>query len=337
MAYDFPTSPVDGQTANGYTWNGYAWARAGGGGAIITDGDKGDVIVAGSGTTWTLDPAVTTSINNKVAKAGDTMSGALTASSLNLTTGGGFAKALTNYNLITDPDGIGGIFLGNTTAPTNFYANAIHGFNNRAGTTRFVTIDASKLDIPLNTPSTSPTTGALTVAGGVGISGAASIGGKTYFNGADSAWVATYPPALGVKYVPASAAGITIRPTTDVGSAIIFTNAAGTSVGSVGTTATNATYYTSSDGRLKDCLEEFDAGAMIDRLEAGTFRWKVNGERDYGVVAQDAVKVLPQAVTHDEKHDWWGIDYSKFVPLLLAEVKALRARLAEVEGRVLHG
>jgi hypothetical protein len=63
-----------------------------------------------------------------------------------------------------------------------------------------------------------------------------------------------------------------------------------------------------------------------------SFRWRDRGERSFGVIAQEAAKVIPQACHHDEIVDQWGTDYSKFVPILLAEMKALRKRVAELEG-----
>ena len=50
------------------------------------------------------------------------------------------------------------------------------------------------------------------------------------------------------------------------------------------------------------------------------------------MIAQQAIEVYPTAVTHTEKNDWWGVDYSKYVPVLLQELKALRARVATLEG-----
>ena len=43
-----------------YVWNGTSWTPIGGG---ISDGDKGDVVVSGGGSVWTLDPAANAVLN----------------------------------------------------------------------------------------------------------------------------------------------------------------------------------------------------------------------------------------------------------------------------------
>jgi hypothetical protein len=55
-------------------------------------------------------------------------------------------------------------------------------------------------------------------------------------------------------------------------------------------------------------------------------------ERSYGVSAQQAQEVYPEAVTYLKEQDWYGIDYSKYVPVLLQELKALRTRVAQLEA-----
>jgi hypothetical protein len=129
--------------------------------------------------------------------------------------------------------------------------------------------------------------------------------------------------------------GLVTRPVTDnAGYAALFCNAAGVLAGSISTTSTTTVYATSSSADLKQDLREFDAGAIIDATNVYNFEWKsAPGERSYGVLAQQAVEIYPAAVTHGEKENWWGVDYSKYVPVLLNELKAVRARLAALEGR----
>jgi hypothetical protein len=106
-----------------------------------------------------------------------------------------------------------------------------------------------------------------------------------------------------------------------------------TIVGTISVTTTATAYNTSSDLRLKEDLKSFDAGNIIDKTEVYDFKWKNIDERSYGVIAQQAKEIYPTAVAYDEHNDWWGIDYSKYVPVLLQELKALRARVAQLEGQ----
>jgi hypothetical protein len=113
--------------------------------------------------------------------------------------------------------------------------------------------------------------------------------------------------------------------------AIVNFKFGGTTVGSISTTGTGVAYNTTSDGRLKEDLKPFDAGDILDKLQVYDFAWKDSGERCHGVVAQEAIDVYPWAVTHTAA-DWWGVDYTKYIPLLLQEVKTLRERVRQLEN-----
>jgi len=108
----------------------------------------------------------------------------------------------------------------------------------------------------------------------------------------------------------------------------------GVFVGNISVTTTATAYNTSSDERLKEDLKSFDAGNIIDDTNVYDFAWKATGLRSYGVIAQQAKDIYPHATFHDGKEDRWYIDYSKYVPVILQELKALRARVAELEGRL---
>lgn len=116
----------------------------------------------------------------------------------------------------------------------------------------------------------------------------------------------------------------------------------GTYVGGIDMTNTATVFNTSSDVRLKDDFQPYDPGALFDAIEVYDFRWTTDGSRGIGVVAQELYPLEPRAVSvgetvtdpeTGEAHErTWGVDYSKLVPHLLAEVKALRARVAALES-----
>lgn len=110
-------------------------------------------------------------------------------------------------------------------------------------------------------------------------------------------------------------------------------------VGSIATNASATAFNTSSDERLKKNPRAFDAREILDALDVWLFDWKTGGT-GYGVLAQQAYKVFPDAVTvgegepGDGNFSPWSVDYSKFVPLLMADNKALRTLVDDLVARV---
>lgn len=121
---------------------------------------------------------------------------------------------------------------------------------------------------------------------------------------------------------------------------IAFWNNQASAVGSISTSGTTTSFNTTSDERLKTNFRELKGGGILDALEVYEFEWKSDGTTSQGLKAQEAHKVLPSAVTPgtddkqpgDPGYEPWMIDYSKFVPALLAELKFLQARVAALEG-----
>ena len=142
-----------------------------------------------------------------------------------------------------------------------------------------------------------------------------------------------------------------------------YTNA-GTGVGSIATTSSSTSYNTSSDYRLKtDTQPMTGATDRLKQLNPVNFEWIADGTRVDGFLAHEAQAVVPEAVTgakdamRDEEYevtpavydedgnvvteavmgtrsvpDYQGIDQSKLVPLLVATIKELEARITALEN-----
>ncbi|MDT7836450.1 tail fiber domain-containing protein [Aquabacterium sp. OR-4] len=123
---------------------------------------------------------------------------------------------------------------------------------------------------------------------------------------------------------------------TGAGTAYAVWQYAGGVIGSITQSGTTGVLYnTTSDERLKTSITAAgEAGATLDAVQVRRFHWRADGALTrWGFVAQELVQVLPEAVHQPINPDeMMGVDYSKLVPLLVAEVQALRRRVAALEA-----
>ena len=148
---------------------------------------------------------------------------------------------------------------------------------------------------------------------------------------------------------------------------IVFINNAAvtaTTVGSIKTSSSTTSYNTSSDYRLKtDAQPMTGATARLKALKPVNFEWIADGTRVDGFLAHEAQAVVPECVSgekdamQDQEYevtpavldeegntveeavmgtrsvpDYQGIDQSKLVPLLVATIQELEARITQLEG-----
>jgi hypothetical protein len=97
--------------------------------------------------------------------------------------------------------------------------------------------------------------------------------------------------------------------------------------------------YSTSDERLKDNIQLISNPIQkVQQLRGVEFDWNDKsmfkaGKHDYGVIAQDVEKVLPELVK--ETHTGYlGVDYDKIIGLLIEVVKEQEKRIKDLENKV---
>lgn len=107
----------------------------------------------------------------------------------------------------------------------------------------------------------------------------------------------------------------------------------GTVNGSLTVTGTlkGGTVQATSDRRLKTNISELES-LNIASVKAYRYVLKSDGMHHVGLIAQDLIKVLPEAVQADEK-GFLSIDYNAVVALLVNKVQSLEARVSKLEGK----
>ena len=142
------------------------------------------------------------------------------------------------------------------------------------------------------------------------------------------------------------APGVSTNPGTD-DYWILFRRGNGTSIGSVrGTGSASVNFSTTSDATLKTdngLVTAERGGSIMDTLQVHNFDWNEGTVTDQiGLFAQEAIDVLPESIVNapsvepatadeDETYVAAALDYSKIVPILIAECQFLRQRVEALE------
>jgi len=118
------------------------------------------------------------------------------------------------------------------------------------------------------------------------------------------------------------------------GTAIQFQRNA-VAVGTISVTATATAYNTSSDYRLKQNVEPMVGGlAKLAALAPKTFEFTAEPDTKVdGFIAHEVQAVVPQAVTGEKDGEQMqGLDMSKLVPVLVAAIQELSAKVEALEA-----
>ena len=98
----------------------------------------------------------------------------------------------------------------------------------------------------------------------------------------------------------------------------------------------NTAWVSTSDERLKNITGEI-TGAInkVSQLRAAEFTWKSDesNKPQVGLIAQDVQSVLPEAISENDK-EFLGVSYTDVIPLLVAAVKELNAKVTALEAQL---
>ena len=96
-------------------------------------------------------------------------------------------------------------------------------------------------------------------------------------------------------------------------------------------TVTAAGFVTASDSRLKqNAVPITDYETILSAIDGVRFQWKNSGVPDLGIIAQNLLPVLPEAVSEDT-NGYYKVEYAKLIPVLIQSVKALQERVTMLE------
>lgn len=354
----FTTAPLSGSSC--------FIVALGGQGSLISNVDwttKGQLLVATGNTTaakltlgttgqiLTVDTSTATGVkwssSIDLGTSGSITGGTITGSSLNTSGNGSIDSGTGSINggsiTGTSLSAGSGTVSGTTISGTSLNISGISTFSN-------------------TTNSSSSTSGAVKISGGVGIAKDLFVGqglnvtGVSTFNSVLEFTGTSYPQ---IRVKNASLCTMSFYDNTDPDNGIYnystkwdngfmrwsfsTTNSAydyGTTKMSLDyngnlTVSGDITAFSGSDQRLKDNITPIsNALDKVTSISGNTFDWKKESGKegnDVGVIAQEVLEVLPEAVTTRD-NGYLAVRYEKLVPLLIEAIKDLKAEINELKG-----
>jgi len=135
--------------------------------------------------------------------------------------------------------------------------------------------------------------------------------------------------------------GIILKELNASGQAIQFLNSSATLIGSIATGSSSTAYNTSSDYRLKQNVVAMSGSTeRLKQLKPSRFNFIADADATVdGFLAHEVQNIVPEAITGakdavdaDGNPQYQGIDQSKLVPLLVATIQELEARITALES-----
>ena len=97
----------------------------------------------------------------------------------------------------------------------------------------------------------------------------------------------------------------------------------------------NSTDFNSlSDKNKKDNIESLvDAVSVINKIKPVSFTWKDNGNKAYGVIAQDVEEILPEIVSTN-KEGVKSVSYTQIIPFLIQVIQEQHKEIQKIKAAV---
>ena len=133
------------------------------------------------------------------------------------------------------------------------------------------------------------------------------------------------------------AAGAVIRKqSVSNGFLFLFENSSASAVGSITTDASNTTYNTSSDYRLKENIEPMQNGLeRLNQLNPVKFSWKETGIKSEGFIAHEVDEVFSDCIYgKKDGEEIQSMDYGRITPLLVKAIQEQQEQIEELKGKL---